>query len=198
MQPNKKQITVKIKGGLGNQLFCYAVARALALKSNRQCVLDTDSGFKNEKYGRSFRLSNYSIPQEVVLQKGMQKLPIFSKLDRFLPLQHRSYLKEKYIDLEKLVSTNYKKTNLYLDGYWQSEKIFKNDRSTLLKELQANISLSEKDLAVKSQIQTSNSVFVHIRRVRYIHKIGVQYYRTAIEQINNQLEKPVFSFLATI
>ncbi len=41
---NPKLIT-RIFGGLGNQLFCYATARRLALANNAELVLDDVSGF---------------------------------------------------------------------------------------------------------------------------------------------------------
>ena len=41
---NRTVIAV-VKGGLGNQLFIYAAARALALRTGRALYLDTARGF---------------------------------------------------------------------------------------------------------------------------------------------------------
>ena len=42
---NHPKIIPRILGGLGNQLFCYAAARRLALVNNVELVLDDVSGF---------------------------------------------------------------------------------------------------------------------------------------------------------
>ena len=56
-------IVVQLTGGLGNQLFQYACARALALKHNTSLVLNT-SWFRKYEEGvspRNFLLENFSL-----------------------------------------------------------------------------------------------------------------------------------------
>ena len=50
-----------IKGGLGNQMFCYAAARALAERTGRELLLDHVTGFRRDGYDRSFRLDRLPI-----------------------------------------------------------------------------------------------------------------------------------------
>ena len=55
-------IICRLKGGLGNQLFCYAAARRLAKYNNTELVMDSVSGFERDYlYQRSFALKNFSI-----------------------------------------------------------------------------------------------------------------------------------------
>ena len=56
MDKLKKTITVKLIGGLGNQLHCFAFAYALAKKRNTILIIDCDSGFWNDIYNRIFLL----------------------------------------------------------------------------------------------------------------------------------------------
>ena len=50
-------ITIRIKGGIGNQLFMYAAARRLALINNQELLIDNISGFVNDKkYNRKYQL----------------------------------------------------------------------------------------------------------------------------------------------
>ena len=67
----KKSVIIYIKGGIGNQIFQYAFARALALRHNRELYLDTSSleGRRGNKYrktyeGHHYRLNKYSITGE--------------------------------------------------------------------------------------------------------------------------------------
>lgn len=60
MQATK--LITRIKGGLGNQLFCYASARRLALVNNAELVIDDVSGFSyDKKYKRSYALDVFNI-----------------------------------------------------------------------------------------------------------------------------------------
>lgn len=40
------------KGGLGNQLYCYAAAKRLAIKNNTELIVDDVSGFKRDYEGQ--------------------------------------------------------------------------------------------------------------------------------------------------
>ena len=44
-----KKLIVRIANGLGNQLFIYASAFALAKQLNRELLIDEKSGFLNEE-----------------------------------------------------------------------------------------------------------------------------------------------------
>ncbi len=71
------KLITRIKGGLGNQLFCYASARRLALVNNAELVIDDVSGFAyDKKYKRAYALDVFNI-------KARKAKPS----ERFLPLE---------------------------------------------------------------------------------------------------------------
>ena len=41
-------VIFRLKGGLGNQLFCYAAARRLSIANNAELKADDISGFKRD------------------------------------------------------------------------------------------------------------------------------------------------------
>ena len=48
------KVIVRIRGGLGNQLFCYAAARCLSLMNGAELVIDDVTGFRRDrKYKRT-------------------------------------------------------------------------------------------------------------------------------------------------
>lgn len=56
------KVITRIKGGLGNQLFCYAAARRLALVNNADLVIDNKTGFTRDYlYGRRYMLDRFNI-----------------------------------------------------------------------------------------------------------------------------------------
>ena len=57
------RVIARIKGGLGNQLFCYAAARRLALVNNAELVIDDVTGFvRDHQYCRQYMLDRFQIP----------------------------------------------------------------------------------------------------------------------------------------
>ena len=63
-RPKGRRIELEeIKGGLGNQLFCYAAVRRLALINNAELVIDDTTGFaRDRQYHRNFALDHFQIP----------------------------------------------------------------------------------------------------------------------------------------
>ena len=55
-----------VKGGLGNQLFIYASARAFSLDKDRSLYLDQKRGYTHDKYERSYRLNRLPINAEAM------------------------------------------------------------------------------------------------------------------------------------
>lgn len=64
-----EMVVVQTKGGLGNQLFQYAVGRSVAVASNMELVIDpywhsqlgfkeTARSFELDRYGTKFRLAS--------------------------------------------------------------------------------------------------------------------------------------------
>ena len=118
-------IIIKIKGGLGNQLFQYAVGRALALHHRLPLKLDLTI-FKTYKLHR-YLLDQFAIQAEIATEDEIIKLKgrnnvLFSALRKAGLVKRKSYLKEKrssYFD-----ASVFKNDDVYLDGYWQNELYF--------------------------------------------------------------------------
>ena len=77
------KIICRIVGGLGNQLFCYASARRLALVNNAQLVIDNVSGFTHDvAYRRQYQLDHFNIYSRKATL--VERLEPFSRSRRFL------------------------------------------------------------------------------------------------------------------
>ena len=191
-------IIIKIKGGLGNQLFQYAVGRALALHHRLPLKLDLTI-FKTYKLHR-YLLDQFAIQAEIATEDEIIKLKgrnnvLFSALRKAGLVKRKSYLKEKrssYFD-----ASVFKNDDVYLDGYWQNELYFSDIREELLRDLTSISSMSDLGVVYMEGIKKSNSVSLHVRRGNYLNLknfnvLDIDYYMKAVEYIRKNVEKPTF------
>ncbi len=182
-------IIVKIVGGLGNQMFQYAYAKALNSKGYN-VKLDI-SVFETYRLHGGYQLDKYNISLKVASSKETNKLyknSFLSKIAKRLSIQNGNLLEEKSLLYdERLVNI---KDNKYITGYFQNERYFKEIREILLKEF----TLKEQSTAYTQEISnvimaTKNSCSLHVRRGDFTNSTNisihgtctVEYYQKAIE-----------------
>jgi hypothetical protein len=191
-------VITKLIGGLGNQMFQYAAGRALAKKLNTQLKLDT-SWFKKISSGitqRDYELDCFKIQSTFAKQSDLLYFHLFKKLPFVAP----NYFKEKSVNYDDRIRSIRKKS-VFLEGYWQSEKYFKDYKKTIRKDFTFICNLNIKGKELLKQIKKSNSVSIHVRRGDYItnknaskfHGVcDLKYYYESIKVITNKIKNPVF------
>ncbi|MCH7225727.1 alpha-1,2-fucosyltransferase [Haloferula sp. A504] len=192
----KPRLIAIIKGGLGNQLFGYAAARALARRDGRKLLIDDSSGFARDDYGRSFRLDRFPIeadpaPADARLgdPKGLRHRWTRS-INKLLPPFWKDYVKEAPgRPPEQLTSFHSKRQTLHLNGYWQSEAYFADIANSLRRELQPPASGDDE---LERGLQTGDTVMLHIRRIRYAPRLDSGYYTRGIHAAAETLDSPRF------
>lgn len=176
-----------IKGGLGNQFFAYAAARAYAIRTGRDLLLDNVSGFTRDNYGREFMLDRFPVAAELApprLRLGDPKSlrhKALRSVNKMFPNQLRSYLAENQEQGESQL-TGFITTRpvVRLNGYWQSEKFFAERASAIRTELQPPPFGPGPDADLEAKLASTSSVFIHIRRDRYNPRLGSGYYDSSI------------------
>jgi hypothetical protein len=196
-------IVVKLMGGLGNQLFQYAFGRCLATKWNTDLVLDVDflldRTYKENFVFRDFDLDLFRLKPYQIFDSSIKnrfyKKSIFKKT--FIEF------KEQAFNFTKL-PINYRKRDLYLDGYWQSFKYFEEIASELKKELKFKSPLTEKQSILSEKIKLTNSVCVNFRRTDFVtipsaiqtHGVpSLEYYHRALELVKNNVGEEIEIFV---
>jgi hypothetical protein len=178
-----------IKGGVGNQLFIYAAARALALRTGRALYLDTVRGYTNEGYGRRCRLSCFPIQAETMPEAWRiasnlrhPRHKIIRALNKLLPRNARAYLAERHhLPPTQLTALQPRPRRITLLGYWQDEGYFAAYAEAIRAELTPPAPADESNRALGEKLAASESVFIHFRRVRYWNLLGRDYYQGAID-----------------
>jgi hypothetical protein len=91
--------------------------------------------------------------------------------------------------------------NIYLDGYWQSEKYFKEIEDKIREDFIIKSDFSELEEEMNNLIQSRNSVCVNFRRTDFVHLQNsaqthgvseMDYYEKALEIIVQKVENPHF------
>ncbi len=196
-------IAVRLIGGLGNQMFQYACGRALARQFDQKLVLDL-RGF-GEQTLRRFSLDHYKIKAEVGNDALLPTIPqIRSPLVRLFPRWYRPaglrIIRDyHYGTYDPSLFTN--GVNLYLDGYWQTERYFARVAETIKTELQMKEPLDSENQRLVERIYQQPSVSVHVRRTDYINnsfyaQCTLAYYQRGIDYLkerSSNLQMFVFS-----
>jgi hypothetical protein len=166
--PNK--VIPRIHGGMGNQLFCYAAARRLALVNDAELVIDDKSGFaRDHRYQRYYQLDNFHIPCRKATASELLKP--FPRVRRYLKravnrrrsFHERTYVQQEGFDFDSRLLDFKPRGNVYLEGYWQSEDYFKDVESTIREELQIVPPTDPINLNMAARIRERVSVAVHVR-----------------------------------
>lgn len=184
-------IIAQLQGGLGNQLFQYAAARALAHKRKCSLLLDQSWFAKDHEDVTPrefllFKLRTKGIPISSTLIEKRPKL-IRRIFQNIWPISLYIYAEKTHYKFDSQIERApfFKIQNLYLIGYWQSYRYFESIKKILQTEISTKASLHTHYQSYLKQIQGSISAMVHIRRGDYVHLtsaakvhgfIGLNYY----------------------
>jgi len=192
-------VTSKILGGLGNQMFQYAVGKNLALKNKTELSLDLNELLNRQTVVdytlRDFELDVFNIDYKIFKKKDQSRLR--SKVSQILcPI---IFVKEQNFLYDNEIIK--KKGNLYLDGYWQNERYFKDIRNIILQDFTFKTPPNYLNNQLINSIASANSIAVHVRRGDYIsnhnansyHGICTkEYYTNAFNIIKSKVDNPTF------
>jgi SNF2 family DNA or RNA helicase len=192
-------LIIKLKGGLGNQLFQYAFGRLLSLKRNEELKLDKSGlGAKADTY-RSYALDNFNIKENIAEAGEAYKFEYpYGKLSKLINLFKTKFLRQFHIGYENNLL---KSKAHYFSGFFQSYKYLEPIRSELLKEITLKENLEEKFQELLAEMKNVNSVALHIRRGDYVsdektkaaHFIcDLAYYEKAIALVKEKIGKVRF------
>ena len=200
-------ISIYLQGGLGNQLFQYAAAKALAEHYQSNLILDC-SWFKYPPSGVTKRNLDLDF-LNISCKKMRSQIPSKSKnkiallLSSFLPFgpiikieRNAFYFNKSLLNLNGL-----NKRDLTLIGYWQSYKYFEKIRPLLQNEFRVLPSVDAFYQPELDKIHATESVMLHIRRGDYVSSpsaakmhgaLGIEYYLSAINLILEKISNPHF------
>lgn len=197
-----RKVIARIKGGLGNQLFCYAAARRLALVNNAELVIDDVTGFgRDRQYRRQYTLDHFHIPvrkatpSEQLEPFERYRRGVMKWLSRRKPFAERRYLEQEGLDFDERLLALKVKGVLYLDGLWQSEGYFKDVEQTIRDDLRIIPPKDAFNQRMAEEIRNNAAVALHVRSFdspdsTATHNASADYYQRAIALMERKIESP--------
>ncbi len=198
--------TVRLMGGLGNQMFQYAFGCRLEAESRQPVQFDTTSGFRHDHFGRRFSLGafkgqifqvdNTTIPFGVSWPSPWHRLAKLAWGALPGSLQKVTYERRPFnFDPEVLLRPTSAK---YYFGYWQNPDYFLSLRQELLQDFSIRQPVSHAIGALMNEMQRQRSISVHVRLYRdrgadgklipsarvYHGACPVEYYGEAVKRIS--------------
>jgi glycosyl transferase family 11 len=183
-------VITRLIGGLGNQLFQYALGRRLAHKHGVPLKLDI-TGFDTYKL-HAYSLSHFNLNASVATPEDLRPFSrsltgrISRRLQSYRPVRWRRWIVEPHVHFapEILQAGSY----VYLEGHWQSEKYFSDVGALLRDEIRVMTSPRGLDAELARDIQRSCAVAMHVRRGDYMtnstHGLcSIEYYAEGMRRI---------------
>lgn len=210
-------IVVRVMGGLGNQLFEYAAARRLAMVNNDQLKLDISTYAVSP---RPYRLDKFNIIEDIASVSEVERLTGADSRNTF-PQRVRRRLSRYVQKLRPTCKTAiiselstgfhpdvlHAKGDVYLNGYWQSERYFIGIEDVIRSEFTLKEPPDATNWQMGKVISECESVSLHVRRGDYVsnalyNKVHgtcpLDYYRAAIKLLmgcdfkSRSIENPHF------
>ncbi|EKD23702.1 MAG: glycosyl transferase family protein [uncultured bacterium] len=193
-------IIVKLKGGMGNQMFQYAIGRNLATKLGTQLRLDLtfllDRSPRKDFVFRDYDLDIFALDVAFAGPTDLKPFTQFrishlTKIYNIFPrLLGRPYvISEPHFHFSEAILKS--SDNVYLDGYWQSEKYFKEIENSIRDDFKFRQPLEGRAAEMAAQIKNEDrAVCLNVRRADFVTSkkaqefhgfIGLDYYQKAVD-----------------
>lgn len=207
-------VIAKIVGGLGNQLFIYAAARRLALKNSVPLKLDIISGFKKYYYGHPYSLGHFNLKATIASRYESYDF-FFGKIRRYVSrtlaqrfsFKNRKFLTDEGLNFNKKLLDFKVQGKIYMEGYWQSEKYFKDIEPVIREDLKIVTEHDPEIEELSRKISAVNAISLHTRRLYGVPIdkgiqpqdtdliLSLDYYLKALQELTRKVTDPhIFCF----
>ena len=194
---------VDIVGGLGNQMFQYALAIVLEKRFGEPVYVDV-STFETYKVHNGLELERvFGLKLNKATWWQITRLAYYSRNYKLNRLMRKILPRRKTMcfefPLEKFDEHKlYTSDSMYYEGYWQHARYFDEYAEDVKRTFTFAGELLGRSADFRNVIELSNSVSIHIRRGDYLQEKNYcglcdeNYYKAAVEHICKHVDNPHF------
>ncbi len=197
-------IILRLKGGLGNQMFQYALGRVLSIKNKTELVFNIEAyedvserPFKGNFAIRTYDLDVFNIEGRIAKKNEipfLYRMYFKGSLMLLIDAIRRRIFKHKAQELciqkfnPKMLGSG---PDTYVDGFFQSPKYFIGFEDVIKKDFTLKNPPSFNIQNLANEIGNTNSLCIHVRRGDYVgnkyHEVvDNEYYKKGIEYISSK------------
>lgn len=176
---------VRLMGGLGNQMFQYAMGKMLEVQKGETFYVDTFSFYRDKK--RKYELNCFRIKEKKAPLFYLLYYNIFFYFGSEKKKSQEIYYESEIFQYQDICNAPQK----YFVGSWQHEAYFENIKSELQEDFIFRNRFSSDVEKMEQMILERESVLVHVRRGDYLdcddyEIVGEEYYKKAMQYIEER------------
>lgn len=199
-------IYVRLKGGMGNQMFQYAFGYSIAAKLETGFSLDLSNLLDRNK-GADFVYRDYDLPifqveENFLTSPDILRLVFRLKHNRVskavgkLALRGKRYTKEAHFHFQPSLLHHAADNTLY-EGWFQSPKYFAEVETDIRRHFQFRNPVLDYSKALHQRIQQSNAICLNVRRTDFLkvdtlNATNLDYFLRAAEYMGEKVANPHF------
>jgi len=196
----RDRVILKLNGGLGNQMFQWALARMIEETTDMEVYLDMS--YFQKRYARPFELGIFRLEPKLIEDKLTKlKLEIIWRLRALLKWEEFlgiTLYSEAKFNFDPSITRI--KPNTFIEGFFQSELYFKCIEKKLREDFVFAKFPDGVNSRLRNEITSENSVSLHIRRGDYVQKkryqdvyatCSLDYYKRGVELIAQKHPNPI-------
>lgn len=200
-------ITVRLKGGMGNQMFQYAFGIAYAIKNNTSIQLDLRylnsrtprKNFVFRKYDLDiFKLEPHFLRPTQYLSYQIYSVLAFELIQKKLCWSNYNKIAGKYLETKDMYYDDSiwdVPDETYFVGYFQSYKYFDHLKKYIIEAFNFRHAIDMHAEPLLKKIIETESICLNVRRGDYLTDpilslLDIDYYRNAVEHLQQILNNP--------
>jgi len=201
-------IIVRLQGGLGNQMFQYAIGRRLSLHHNTELKLDLtallDRTPRENVVYRNFELGAFDIQATVAPQSALKKYKwkdsknrVYRRANYILRYPIQRLVKEKHFHFDEQAIRAPR--NAYLTGYWQSYRYFQDIEEIIRSDFAFTEQMKLRYRSLSERAASSNSICLNVRRGDFVSNPAISkthgvceidYFYRALDFVKARFQEP--------
>lgn len=194
---------VNILGGLGNQMFVYAMYLALKAAHPDEDVLLCRRSYKGYPLHNGYeldRIFGIEAPEASLIQLAKVAYPYFNYKTWQL-MRHFFPQRKSMASGTTQIPFDYKQVtredDAFYDGYWQNEKNFLPIRDKIIETFAFSDFTDEKNLALAQKLKGVRAASCHLRRGDYLTDpiygvCNTNYYARAVKELNQTVKPDMY------